>query len=124
MGAIIIELPATVVIADVIAVAEERAAFYLGLTAPDETETGEIYGLEALMTSEIRLGETPGLEGTTWSTPIFFYPDGATSTAAVLLKNEAGRCIEVRLRGLTGTGTLTGITLTTDYMGELNVNRF
>ena len=128
-GTIIIELPETVVIADVIAVVEERSAFYLGLTAPGETETGntndiEIYGLEALMTGEIRLGETAGTEGTAWSTPIFFYPDGSTSTAAILLKNEAGRCIEVRLRGLTGSGMATGITLTTDYAGELDANRF
>jgi len=131
-GAVIIKLPGTVTIADVIAVSEERSAFYLGLTDPGgETMTQtqdidiEIYGIEAIMTGEIRLGETAGADTkTAWSTPIFFYPDGSTSTAAILLKNEAGRCIEVRLRGLTGTGAVTEITVTTDYTGELRVNRF
>ena len=128
-GASVIELPGTVIIVDVIAATEERAAFYLGLTAPGEMETSnaediEVYGLEALMTGEIRLGETASVDGTAWSTPMFFYPDGSTSTAAILLKNEAGRCIEVRLRGLTGSGMATGITLTTDYTGELDVHRF
>ena len=127
--AMVIELPGTIIVTDVIAVTEERSAFYLGLTAPGETETSttddlEIYALEALTTGEIRLGETASADGKAWSTPIFFYPDGSTSTAAMLLKNEAGRCIEVRLRGLTGTGTVTDISLTTDYTGELDANRF
>ena len=129
---VIIELPGSVTIADVIAATEERSAFYLGLTDPGEETMPhssdidiEIYGIEAITSGEIRLGETASAEdNTAWSTPIFFYPDGSTSTAAVLLKNEAGRCMEVRLRGLTGTGTATGITLITDYTGELNVNRF
>ncbi|MDR0327874.1 MAG: prepilin-type N-terminal cleavage/methylation domain-containing protein [Planctomycetaceae bacterium] len=127
-GTIVLELPETVVIADVIAIAEERAAFYLGLTDPLETEssTADIEGDERniLLLGETRLGETAGTAGTAWSTPIFFYPDGSTSTAAILLKNETGRCMEVRLRGLTGTGMATEIMLTTDYTGELNVNRF
>jgi hypothetical protein len=126
----VIDLPGSVVIADVIAVAEERAAFYLGLTAPDEKEDEEIFTIEPIMTNEPRLGETASADGMAWSTPIFFYPDGSTSTAAILLKNESGRCIEVRLRGLTGTGTLTSITRTTDYTrttdhtDTLRANRF
>ena len=125
-GGTIVKLPESVIFADAIAVTEERSAFYLGLTAPGETQTDdiEIYQTEAIMTGEIRLGETPGTDGKAWSVPIFFYPDGSTSTAAVLLKNENGRCIEVRLRGLTGTGRATGITLTTDYVGELEPDRF
>ena len=131
-GAVIIKLPGKVTIADVIAVSEERSAFYLGLSDPGgETLSHssdidiEIYGIEAITTGEIRLGEIPRAEDkTAWSTPIFFYPDGSTSTAAILLKNETGRCIEVRLRGLTGTSAATGITSTMDYIGEMNVNRF
>lgn len=131
-GAVIIKLPGRVTIADVIAVSEERSAFYLGLSDPGgETMSHasdiemEMFGIEAIVTGEIRLGETPSAENNmAWSTPIFFYPDGSTSTAAILLKNEAGRCIEVRLRGLTGTGTATRITTATDYIGELNANRF
>jgi len=123
-GAIIVELPKLVVFADVIVVAEERAAFYLGLTAPAEPQGDEIFGIEAIATGETRLGETSSVDGVAWSAPIFFYPDGSTSTAAVLLKNEAGRCIEARLRGLTGTGTVTGISTTSNYIGELDANRF
>ena len=119
------ELPHTVLFADVIAVAEERSAFYLGLTAPGESEVEENAAeIEALTIGEIRLGETSGSDGTAWSVPIFFYPDGTASTAAVLLKNELGRCIEVRLRGLTGTTTITGITSLDGYFGELDGNRF
>ena len=126
-SAIVIELPDTVTVADVIVVIEERAAFYLGLTVPSET-TGimdgseEYYAIEELMTGDIRYGETSGADGL-WSSPIFFYPDGSTTTAAMLLKNESGRCIEVRLRGLTGTTTVTDITLTRDYAGELDPER-
>lgn len=47
-----------------------------------------------------------------WSSPIFFYPDGATSTATVYLRNEQDQFVRIHLRGLTGlaeisdTGTL------------------
>ena len=123
-GVKIVEVPKTVVFADAIVVVEERAAFYLGLTVPGETEVDEVFGIEAIMTGETRLGETPCTEGVAWSAPIFFYPDGSTSTAAVLVKNAAGRCIEIRLRGLTGRGMLTEITTTNDYAGELDAHRF
>ena len=125
--AIIIELPKTVVVADVIVVVEERAAFYLGMTAPGEqvnTMDGseEYFEIEEILAGEIRYGETPSAEGI-WSSPIFFYPDGSTSTAAMLLKNEIGRCMEIRLRGFTGTSTVTAIALTSDYIGELDPER-
>lgn len=121
---ITIQLPETVVIADVIAVAEERAAFYLGLVAPEGNQDEEVFMIEPMMTGEPQPGETTSADGLVWSTPIFFYPDGSTSTAAILLKNKVGSCIEVRLRGLTGTGTLTESIQTTNYVGELNANRF
>jgi len=41
-----------------------------------------------------------------WSVPIFFYPDGTTSTARLVLKNQRGRTIELALRGLTGVATV------------------
>jgi len=121
---LIIELPSSVIAADVIAVADERAAFYLGMTAPEGRGAEEIYGIEAIMTGDVWLGEMPSADGKAWSTPIFFYPDGSSSTAAILLKNDSGRCIEVRLRGLTGTGMVMPIALTADYTGELDAQRF
>ena len=41
-----------------------------------------------------------------WSEPIFFYPDGTTSTARLVLKNQRGRTLELTLRGLTGVVTV------------------
>ncbi|MDR0337865.1 MAG: prepilin-type N-terminal cleavage/methylation domain-containing protein [Planctomycetaceae bacterium] len=124
-GSQLIRLSDSVFVADVIALVEERAAFYLGLTAPGETNTVEdnVSESEAVTNQEIRLGETTGSDGKLWSTPIFFYPDGTTSTAAVLLKNNRGHCIEVRLRGLTGIAKLTEINSTDNYSGELDVGR-
>jgi len=40
------------------------------------------------------------------SEPILFYPDGTTSTARLVLKNEYGRTIQLSLRGLTGIVTV------------------
>ena len=40
------------------------------------------------------------------SEPILFYPDGTTSTARLVLRNEYGRTIELSLRGLTGIVTV------------------
>lgn len=37
-----------------------------------------------------------------WSQPIVFYPDGTTSTARLVMKNENNRQIQLSLRGLTG----------------------
>lgn len=41
--------------------------------------------------------------------PIFFYPDGTTSTARLQLENEYGRMMELSLRGLTGVATVSAI---------------
>jgi len=123
--ATIVEFPQTVIFVDAIVVAEERAAFYLGLTAPSEAIVEEnVSEIEAVTLGERRLGETAGSDGMIWSSPIFFYPDGTTSTAAVLLKNESGRCMEARLRGLIGKTTTTEITTQEAYIGELNASRF
>ncbi len=40
--------------------------------------------------------------GANWSEPIFFYPDGTTSSARLMLRNKDGRVIELVMRGLTG----------------------
>ncbi len=38
--------------------------------------------------------------------PIFFYPDGTTSSAVLQLRNEHGAVIEIVLRGLTGVASV------------------
>lgn len=44
-----------------------------------------------------------------WSDPILFYPDGTTSTAQLQLRNQRDRMIELSLRGLTGTITVSEV---------------
>jgi hypothetical protein len=39
-----------------------------------------------------------------WSSPILFFPDGSTSAATVLLRNEKQVFQRASLRALTGTG--------------------
>ncbi|MDR1958855.1 MAG: prepilin-type N-terminal cleavage/methylation domain-containing protein [Planctomycetaceae bacterium] len=61
-----------------------------------------------------------GYDGIYWSAPVFFYPDGTTSTATFLLKNDIGKCMEVHLRGLTGVTTKSSLSLPDNYRGSLN----
>lgn len=117
-------LPKSVYIADLVAIPEERAAFYLGLTTAGESEIEENAAeSEEVSLQELRLGESSGGDGKLWSAPIFFYPDGTTSAAAILLKNDRGRCVEVRLRALTGLTQKTEITSAENYSGELDPTR-
>lgn len=51
-----------------------------------------------------------------WSFPIFFYPDGTTSTARVVLANERNGRIEVKLRGLTGVATIGSVVSAEELM--------
>ncbi|MCA9166443.1 MAG: prepilin-type N-terminal cleavage/methylation domain-containing protein [Planctomycetales bacterium] len=37
-----------------------------------------------------------------WGMPLFFFPDGSSSVARLVLKNERGQAITVYLRGMTG----------------------
>jgi len=48
----------------------------------------------------------PADETAAWTAPIYFYPDGTTSTAMLRLANEYGFTIDVALRGLTGIPTV------------------
>lgn len=61
--------------------------------------TGTIPGLDASGGGAILDGASPTSE-------VRFLPDGTTSTARVVLKNEHGRSIELSLRGLTGVVTV------------------
>jgi prepilin-type N-terminal cleavage/methylation domain-containing protein len=49
---------------------------------------------------------TSSESGQQWSEPILFYPDGTTSTARLLLRNDRGLQIELSLRDLTGIVTV------------------
>lgn len=123
-GSRLIRLPESVFVADVGVVPDERAAFYLGLTTAGESEIEDnLSESEEVSRQEIRLGESSASNGGTWSAPIFFHPDGTTSGAAILLKTDRGRCIEIRLRGMTGVAKVTGISSVESYSGELDASR-
>ncbi|MGL6194546.1 MAG: pilus assembly FimT family protein [Thermoguttaceae bacterium] len=115
-GSRFVTLPEGVFFSDVLAVPDERAAYYLGFTV-GEDETG--MQTDPVSERNTRFGETRASDGTTWSTPVFFFPDGTTSTAAALLKNRNDKCLEVRLRGLTGTASASSMTSPDRYVGEL-----
>jgi len=46
------------------------------------------------------------VEGASWSPPIYFHPNGTTSSAVIRLRNAHGRALEVTLRGETGVVTV------------------
>jgi len=50
------------------------------------------------------------LDTSEFTNSILFYPDGTTSTTAVVLKNDRDECIELRLRGMTGVVNVSGLT--------------
>lgn len=82
--------------------------------ASSETAASSVSGLSG---DDAALGTAPvvGLpaepldgEGTAWSDPIVFYPDGSATDAHLVLQNEHDRCIKVSLRGLTAVATVGG----------------
>lgn len=46
--------------------------------------------------------ETNGLSTAQWGMPIYFFPDGTTSSAQMMLRNETSQVVSIYLRGLTG----------------------
>ncbi|MDR1480733.1 MAG: prepilin-type N-terminal cleavage/methylation domain-containing protein [Planctomycetaceae bacterium] len=122
-GTRFVSLPAGIKVSDVVVLPEERAVFYLGLTGGEESVLDrEMLVNEEIDNRNIRLGET-GSGDKTWSTPIFFYPDGTCSTAALLLKNVNGQFVEIRLRGMTGLTKVTETFTPNEYTGELDTSR-
>ncbi len=55
---------------------------------------------------------------TAWSAPILFFPDGSTSAASLLLKNERRLFQRVTLRSLTGVARVSDV-LTQDEVDQL-----
>jgi type II secretory pathway pseudopilin PulG len=60
---------------------------------------------DAKVSDSNELTATYGSTEGAWSAPILFRPDGTTSDASVVLKNEPGNTIRVTLRGITGTSS-------------------
>jgi type II secretory pathway pseudopilin PulG len=93
-------LPEGVYFADGEVAADPRSGYYVPAEAAEKTDDS----------------------GATWSAPILFYPDGTTSTARVLLKNDRPRCLEVRLRGFTGIAAVGPDLPPDDYLGQLDAD--
>lgn len=49
-------------------------------------------------------------QGQGWSRPILFYPDGSTSTAAIVLTHKSVGKVIVKIRGITGDVTVSEVT--------------
>lgn len=73
----------------------------------DQRTAIQLTGL-AKMAEESAFGASvtpdPAQESTkSWGMPVYFFPDGTTSNAVLLLRNDRGFAVVVELRGLTGT---------------------
>ena len=85
---------------------------------PEEIEFAEGDVLTVDATSE-RSVETLNQSGAaTWSAPVLFFPDGSTSSASILLKNDRKLFQRVTLRALTGVARVSDV-LTTDEVARL-----
>ncbi|MGL4943405.1 MAG: pilus assembly FimT family protein [Thermoguttaceae bacterium] len=113
-------LPSGVFTADVVTLPDDRTAFVLGASLARGLDPENSLQYEEVAQDETRFGEGAGSDGKLWSAPVLFFPDGSSSTAAVLLKGDSGRCLEVRLRGINGATTICPMTSADEYVGEMN----
>lgn len=69
----------------------------------DLPEGVRFHGGETAMDARAsQFSSSAGLEGGS-AMPVLFYPDGTTSEAAIVLINDRQQCVQVTLRGLTGS---------------------
>jgi len=111
------ELPAGVFFADMVS-RETGATLGYGNASIDVDD--ESYGYADSATLDQSLVEAEMSDDAQWSSPIYFYPDGTTSEAILLLKNENDFCVEIGLRGLTGMASLARPIRTDGYEGQLD----
>ncbi|MCA9144168.1 MAG: hypothetical protein H6823_08390 [Planctomycetaceae bacterium] len=69
----------------------EEIVFAAGETTQDARDLLAVQGTDALVNQNASM-----------SAPVFFYPDGTSSTARLFIKNPRDRYIKLSLRGLTG----------------------
>jgi len=84
----------------------EQVVFHAGNLATEDRQVGR---------SVVTLREDSRSE---WSRPILFFPDGSTSSASVVLKNDRDVYQRATLRALTGVGRSSG-SLTADEVERL-----
>jgi len=71
-----------------------EGVFFLGGVAKTDTRAMTVLGTRSA---------EPVEADAQWSAPVFFFPDGTSSSAELVLANDRDRAVAVRLRGLTGT---------------------
>mgnify|MGYP001817556859 CR=1 FL=1 len=87
------ELPKDVMFLGADVVVDDRSAF----------EVSSLQELPNMSDLAVRFqDDAREVQNLTWGAPIFFFPDGSSSSAQLVLVNEAQRTISVTLRGLTG----------------------
>ena len=111
------ELPAGVFFADM--VSRETGAT-LGYGDASINVDDESYGYDDSTVLDQSLVEAEMSDSGEWSSPIYFYPDGTTSEAIMLLKNENEFCVEIGLRGLTGMASTARPIRADGYQGQLD----
>lgn len=76
---------------------------------PEEVLVANVAVVSSIRASEIEQA-TLANQSEGYGQPILFYPDGTTSTAAVVLTHPVHGRLTVKLRGITGDVTVSGLT--------------
>lgn len=92
----------------------ESLALDASLAAEVETLPENVVFVASETTADLRaetlVTANPNEAATVQETPpIFFYPDGTTSTAKLVLANQQGRFVNLTMRGLTGVVHVSGL---------------
>jgi prepilin-type N-terminal cleavage/methylation domain-containing protein len=74
---------------------------------------GQAAGYDAA-TDERRVDDLQAI-GSSWSSPIIFFPDGSASTATVVLQNDVPQYLRLTIRGLTGVARASGVLNREEY---------
>jgi prepilin-type N-terminal cleavage/methylation domain-containing protein len=74
---------------------------------------GQAAGYDAT-TDERRVSDLQSI-GSSWSSPIIFFPDGSASTATVVLQNDIPQYLRLTIRGLTGVARASGVLTREEY---------
>jgi prepilin-type N-terminal cleavage/methylation domain-containing protein len=75
---------------------------------PEDVTVTSVGVVSAERASEIEQLTIAG-QGQGWSRPILFYPDGSTSTASITLSHKSLGRVIVKIRGITGDVTVSGV---------------
>ncbi|MGD0382278.1 MAG: hypothetical protein ABSA77_02075 [Thermoguttaceae bacterium] len=95
---------------DVFFVSSQTGLGALTGTITNNTSTDNNSSVGDMPSSDAYVASNVASAGSGWSEPIFFYPDGTTSNAQLLLRNKEGRMIELFLHGLTGIVKVSDVT--------------